>query len=83
MRKHTEAAFDLARLSGLVPVGVLCELVNPDGSMMRGLQMDRFAHRFGLLKISVAELIAWRREHDNSAGATVLSRVGLEVRTYA
>jgi 3,4-dihydroxy 2-butanone 4-phosphate synthase/GTP cyclohydrolase II len=71
---HTEAAFDLARLAGQVSVGVLCELVNPDGSMMRGLQIDRFAHRFGLLKISVAELIAWRRVHDHLAEATVVSR---------
>jgi 3,4-dihydroxy 2-butanone 4-phosphate synthase/GTP cyclohydrolase II len=75
---HTEAAFDLARLAGQVPVGVLCELVNSDGSMMRGLQIDRFAHRFGLLKISVAELIAWRREHDSSAETNAISRTAVE-----
>jgi 3,4-dihydroxy 2-butanone 4-phosphate synthase/GTP cyclohydrolase II len=58
---HTEAAYDLVRLAGHVPVGVLCELVNPDGSMMRGPQIDQFARRFGLLKVSVAELLSWRR----------------------
>lgn len=58
---HTEATYDLVRLAGHVPVGVLCELVNKDGSMMRGAQIDSFAARNGLLKISVAELIAWRR----------------------
>lgn len=58
---HTEATFDLVRLAGHVPVGVLCELVNKDGSMMRGAQIESFAARNGLLKISVAELIAWRR----------------------
>jgi 3,4-dihydroxy 2-butanone 4-phosphate synthase / GTP cyclohydrolase II len=60
---HTEATFDLVRLAGHVPVGVLCELVNPDGSMMRGAQIDSFAARSGLLQISVADLIAWRRSH--------------------
>lgn len=59
---HTEATYDLVRLAGHVPVGVLCELVNKDGSMMRGAQIDSFAARNGLLKISVAELIAWRRK---------------------
>lgn len=58
---HTEATYDLVRLAGHVPVGVLCELVKKDGSMMRGAQIDSFAARNGLLKISVAELIAWRR----------------------
>lgn len=57
---HTEAAFDLVRLAGHVPVGVLCELVNRDGTMMAGDQIDVFADMNGLLKISVADLIAWR-----------------------
>jgi 3,4-dihydroxy 2-butanone 4-phosphate synthase/GTP cyclohydrolase II len=74
----------LARLAAQVSVGVLCELVNSDGSMMRGLQIDRFAHRFGLLNISVAELIAWRREHGNSGEPTVASRSAAEeLQTYA
>jgi hypothetical protein len=52
--------------------------------MMRGLQIDRFAHRFGLLNISVAELIAWRREHGNSGEPTVASRSAAEeLQTYA
>ncbi|SEO15462.1 3,4-dihydroxy-2-butanone 4-phosphate synthase [Gemmobacter aquatilis] len=59
---HTEAAFDLVRLAGHVPVGVLCEMVNRDGSMMAGDQIDVFAERHGLLKISVAEMIDWRRQ---------------------
>jgi 3,4-dihydroxy 2-butanone 4-phosphate synthase/GTP cyclohydrolase II len=72
---HTEAAFDLVRLSGQTPVGVLCELVNSDGSMMRGDQIDRFAQRFGLIKISVVDLIAWRIEHEDPASATGRSMV--------
>lgn len=59
---HTEAAFDLVRLAGHVPVGILCELVNRDGSMMAGDQLDSFAERHGLLKISVAEMIGWRHK---------------------
>lgn len=59
---HTEAAYDLARLAGHVPVGVLCELVNPDGTMMCGPQLDAFADRFGLVKISIEEMIDWRKQ---------------------
>jgi 3,4-dihydroxy 2-butanone 4-phosphate synthase / GTP cyclohydrolase II len=58
---HTEATYDLVRLAGHVPVGVLCEIVNPDGSMMCGQQIDDFAARHGLLKITIADLIEWRR----------------------
>ncbi|WP_366926927.1 3,4-dihydroxy-2-butanone-4-phosphate synthase [Pseudogemmobacter hezensis] len=58
---HTEAAWDLVRLAGHVPVGVLGELVNPDGTMMRGEQIAAFARRFGLQTISVAQMIEWRR----------------------
>lgn len=58
---HTEATYDLVRLAGHEPVGVLCEIVNPDGSMMCGPQIDDFAARHGLQKISIAELIEWRR----------------------
>jgi 3,4-dihydroxy 2-butanone 4-phosphate synthase / GTP cyclohydrolase II len=62
---HTEATYDLVRLAGHVPVGVLCEIVNRDGSMMCGPQIDEFAARHGLLKISIAELIRWRRAHND------------------
>jgi 3,4-dihydroxy 2-butanone 4-phosphate synthase/GTP cyclohydrolase II len=62
---HTEAAYDLVRLAGHVPVGVLCELVNPTGVMMSGDQIDRFARRNDLAKISVAQLIAWRKANND------------------
>jgi 3,4-dihydroxy 2-butanone 4-phosphate synthase / GTP cyclohydrolase II len=58
---HTEAAVDLARLAGQAPAGVLCELVNDDGTMMRGGQLVEFAHRHGLVMITVDQLIAYRR----------------------
>jgi len=59
-RGHTEAAYDLVRLAGHTPVGVLCELTNPDGSMMRRSQVDQFARQFGLLVVAISELVAWR-----------------------
>ena len=58
---HTEAAVDLARLAGLRPVGVLCELVNDDGTMMRLPDLERFAAAHKLTLISIADLIAYRR----------------------
>lgn len=57
---HTEAAADLAELAGCAPAGVLCELMNPDGSMARGAQVAAFAARHGLLCTTVAALRAWR-----------------------
>ncbi|MBD3336601.1 MAG: bifunctional 3,4-dihydroxy-2-butanone-4-phosphate synthase/GTP cyclohydrolase II [Candidatus Eisenbacteria bacterium] len=61
---HTEAAVDLARLAGLVPAGVLCEIMSEDGTMARLPELRRLARRFDLKIISVAALIAYRRRHD-------------------
>lgn len=58
---HTEASVDLAVLAGLQPAGVLCELMNPDGSMARGPQVARFAARHGLLCTTVQALVAHRQ----------------------
>jgi 3,4-dihydroxy 2-butanone 4-phosphate synthase / GTP cyclohydrolase II len=62
---HTEAAVDLARLAGLSPAGALCELVNDDGTMMRGEQCRAFADEHGLVMISIAELIRYRRARES------------------
>ncbi|MBA2528751.1 MAG: bifunctional 3,4-dihydroxy-2-butanone-4-phosphate synthase/GTP cyclohydrolase II [Euzebyales bacterium] len=61
---HTEAGVDLARLAGLAPAGVLCEVVNDDGSMARLPDLQRFAEDHGLLLVSIADLIAYRRRHE-------------------
>jgi 3,4-dihydroxy 2-butanone 4-phosphate synthase / GTP cyclohydrolase II len=58
---HTEAAVDLCRLAGLELVGVLAELVNDNGSVMRGAEIASFAVQHDLQRISVADLIAWRQ----------------------
>lgn len=61
---HTEAAVDLARLSGVEPVAVICEIANGDGSMARGEALERFASEHDLIKISIADLIRYRRRHE-------------------
>ncbi|HXK53179.1 MAG TPA: 3,4-dihydroxy-2-butanone-4-phosphate synthase, partial [Hyphomicrobiales bacterium] len=61
---HTEAAVDLCRLANLPPVGVICELVNDDGTVKRGPQVAAFAAEHGLKTVSVADLIAWRQRRD-------------------
>jgi len=61
---QTEATVDLARLAGLRPAGVLCEIMNEDGTMARLPQLEKMASKFGLKIISVADLIAYRRRHE-------------------
>lgn len=61
---HTEAAVDLIRLAGLHPAGVICELVNDDGTVKRGPQVLAFAREHGLKIISVADLIAYRQARE-------------------
>jgi len=61
---QTEAAVDLARLAGLPPAGVICEVMNDDGTMARTPQLQDFCRRHGLKMISVAELIRYRLQHE-------------------
>jgi 3,4-dihydroxy 2-butanone 4-phosphate synthase/GTP cyclohydrolase II len=68
---HTEAGVDLCRLAGLPPVGVLAELVNDDGTVMRGQGVTAFAERHGLKRLSVADLIAYRQAREK-----LVERVG-------
>jgi 3,4-dihydroxy 2-butanone 4-phosphate synthase/GTP cyclohydrolase II len=61
---HTEAAVDLARLAGLYPAGVLCEIVNDDGTMARFPDLERFAEQHGLVLLSIADLVRSRRQRE-------------------
>ena len=83
---HTEASVDLARLAGLYPAGVLCETVNEDGTMARLPELVRFAAEHGLKIISIADLIAYRRQHEllveKVAEATIPTPHG-EFRSFA
>lgn len=58
---HTEGSVDLAKLAGLQPAAVLCELMNADGTMMRGEQIEQFAEERAFPILTIAELIQWRR----------------------
>ena len=62
---HTEAAVDISRLAGLNPSGVICEIMNDDGSMARLPDLIAFAQRHGLKIGTISDLIAYRRLHDN------------------
>ena len=61
---QTEAAVDLARLAGLHPSGVICEIMNEDGTMARVPELTRFCEEHGLLMVTVADLVAYRRQKD-------------------
>ncbi len=61
---HTEAIIDLAKLAGLYPAGVLCEILNEDGSMARLPQLEEMAETYGIKIVTVADLIAYRRRHE-------------------
>ena len=58
---HTEGSVDLAQLAGLAPSAVLCELMNPDGTMMRGESIEQFAQLHGMPVLTIAELVEWRQ----------------------
>ncbi len=62
---HTEAAVDIARLAGLYPAGVICEIMNDDGTMARLPDLVKFAQRHNLKVATIADLIHYRRKHDH------------------
>jgi 3,4-dihydroxy 2-butanone 4-phosphate synthase/GTP cyclohydrolase II len=62
---QTEASVDIARIAGLYPAGVICEVMNEDGTMARVPQLSRFAKRHGLLMVTVADLITYRMSNES------------------
>ncbi|MEH2023510.1 bifunctional 3,4-dihydroxy-2-butanone-4-phosphate synthase/GTP cyclohydrolase II [Nostoc sp.] len=72
---HTEAAVDLARLAGLYPSGVICEIQNPDGSMARLQQLVEYAKSHNLKIISIADLISYRLQHDRLVYREVITKL--------
>jgi len=72
---QTEASMDLARLAGLYPAGVICEILNPDGSMARQQDLEQFAARHELSFITVAELVAYRLAHERLVHAVAQARL--------
>ncbi|MGH7048212.1 MAG: 3,4-dihydroxy-2-butanone-4-phosphate synthase [Stellaceae bacterium] len=76
---HTEAAIDLCRLAGLEPVAAICELVNDDGTVMRGPQVVTFAREHALRQISVADLIAYRQAREKLVTRVAEFKVASEI----
>ena len=72
---HTEAAIDLALLAGLRPAGVLCELVNDDGTMMRVPELELFAKEHRLVLITIADLVAYRRRTERQVEQVAEARL--------
>jgi len=75
---HTEAAVDLARMAGLYPAGVLCEIVNDDGTMARVPELVEFSKQHNLLLISIAELIRYRRQTEKLTRRVSEARIPTE-----
>jgi 3,4-dihydroxy 2-butanone 4-phosphate synthase/GTP cyclohydrolase II len=77
---QTEAAVDLARLAGLYPAGVICEIMNSDGTMARVPDLERFCAEHGLRMVAISDLIAYRRRHERfverAAETTMPTRFG-------
>jgi 3,4-dihydroxy 2-butanone 4-phosphate synthase / GTP cyclohydrolase II len=77
---HTEAAVDLARIGGLEPAGVICEIMNDDGTMARVPELTKFARKHGLLMITIADLIQYRMRTERlvkrAASATLPTEFG-------
>lgn len=72
---HTEAAVDVSRLAGLNPSGVICEIMNDDGTMARLPDLITFAQKHGLKIGTISDLIAYRRRHDNLVREQAVKRV--------
>ncbi|HET7573001.1 MAG TPA: bifunctional 3,4-dihydroxy-2-butanone-4-phosphate synthase/GTP cyclohydrolase II [Gaiellaceae bacterium] len=72
---QTEAAVDLARLAGLIPAGVICEIMNEDGTMARVPDLVPYCERHGLLLVSVADLIEYRRRTEKLVARDVAIRL--------
>jgi 3,4-dihydroxy 2-butanone 4-phosphate synthase / GTP cyclohydrolase II len=83
---QTEAAVDLARIAGLYPAGVICEVMNNDGTMARVPELTRFARRHGLMMITVADLIKYRMRTESLVRQVAMAKLPTrhgEFRIYA
>ena len=72
---HTEAIVDLAKLAGLYPAGVICEILNDDGSMARLPQLEKIAEKYEIKIVSIADIIGYRRRHEKLVHRIVETRL--------
>src|SRR5687767_14312138 len=75
---HTEAAVDLARLAGLMPAGVICEILNEDGTTAKRPELEKFAAENGLTFITVAQVVAHRLQHERLVHRVAEARLPTE-----
>jgi 3,4-dihydroxy 2-butanone 4-phosphate synthase/GTP cyclohydrolase II len=80
---QTEAAVDLARISGMYPAGVICEIMNQDGTMARVPQLTKFARKHGLLMITIADLIRYRMRTEGLVRQVASARLPTELGDFA
>ena len=79
---QTEAAVDLARLSGLYPAGVICELMNDDGTMARMPDLEKFAKQHNLKIVAIKDLIAYRRRNEKQVECVAITSIPNEFGTW-
>ncbi len=79
---HTEAAVDLCRLAGLYPAGVICEVLNDDGTMARLPDLERFAERHEIKIVAIKDLIAYRRRNEKLVARRVSTPLPIGGRTW-
>ena len=79
---HTETAVDLARLAGLTPAGVICEILNEDGTSARRPQLEKFAQEYGLTFITVAQVVAHRLQTERLVHRVAEARLPTELGTW-
>ncbi len=80
---HTEASVDLARLAGLYPAGVVCEVVNEDGTMARMPDLEAFAAQHGLKIVSIGDIIKYRRRNEKLVQRVVEARIPTAFGTWS
>lgn len=79
---HTEAVVDMCNLAGLYPAGVVCEIMNPDGTMSRLPDLEAFAKTHGLKILSIAQIIAHRRRHERLVDRVAEARLPTKYGTF-
>ena len=79
---HTETAVDLARLAGLTPAGVICEILNEDGTSARRPELEQFAQKYGLTFITVAQVVAHRLQTERLVHRVAEARLPTEMGTW-
>ena len=79
---QTEAAVDLARLAGLYPAGVICEIMNDDGTMARMPDLEKFAEKYGIKIVAVKDLIAYRRRNEKQVECLAITQIPTRYGTW-